>query len=181
MTYKIPKNSSKYSVDPKVEGSSPFGVSSSPAPVPIQDESVLTDAEQHQYYRVLPMIYMFDRYNSNGDSILPATLVNGKQAQWIQKLSKVNQSSSQPMIMDAVISQQNDYNFFAVTAGGIGAKSQGNLKDNTNHESKRTIRTGSGSGPEPAGGNIGFADGHLEWRKFKEMEHQVTWGMWFWW
>jgi len=68
-----------------------------------------------------------------------------------------------------------------VPTTGIGAKSLGNFKDNTNHESKRMIRTGSGSGPAPAGGNIGFADGHLEWRKFKEMEHQVTRGMWFWW
>ncbi len=156
-------------------------VSPSPVPVPIQDESVLTETEQRQNYRVLPMIYMFDRYNSNGDSILPATLEDGKPARWIQKLAKMNQSSSRIMIMDAVISEHNDYNFFAITAGGIGAKSQGTLKDTSNHKSRKTIRTGSGTGPAPAGGNIGFADGHVEWRKFEEMEHQITWGMWFWW
>ena len=155
--------------------------SPSPVPVPIQDESVLTDAEQRSYYRVLPMIYMFDRYDSNGDSILPATLEGGKPAQWIQKLAKVNQSSSQIMIMDAVISGLNDYNFFAITLGGIGAKSQGTLKDTSNHKSKKTIRTGSGTGPAPAGANSGFVDGHVEWRKFNKMEHQITRGMWFWW
>ena len=156
-------------------------VSSSPAPVPIQDESVLTEAEQRSYYRVLPMIYMFDRYDNSGDSVLPVILEDDKPAQWIQKLAKVRNSSSQIMIMDAVISQSNEYNFFAITAGGIGAKSHGTLKDNTNHKSRRTIRFEPGSGPEPAGANIGFADGHVEWRKFNKMEHQVTWGMWFWW
>jgi prepilin-type N-terminal cleavage/methylation domain-containing protein/prepilin-type processing-associated H-X9-DG protein len=155
----------------------------SPVPVPIKDESVLTDTEQRGHYRVLPMIYIFDRYDSNGNSILPPTLVNGKKAQWIRKLSKVKNSSSQEMIMDTVISQLNDYNFFAVTAGGIGNISNGKLKDNSNHESKKTVHSesGSGSGPKPEGANIGFADGHAEWRKFDGMEHQVTVGMWFWW
>ena len=156
-------------------------VSPSSAPVPIQDESVLTEAEQRSHYRVLPMIYMFDRYDDSGNSILPTTLEDDKPAQWIQKLAKVNQSSSQIMIMDAVISELNDYNFFAITAGGIGNVSQGTLKDTSNHKSNKTIRTDSGSGPQPEGANIGFADGHVEWRKFNKMKHQITWGMWFWW
>ena len=153
----------------------------SSAPVPIRDESVLTEDQLRANYRVLPYIYRFDRYGSDGDSILQPTLEDEKPAQWIRKLPKVKNSSSLEMIMDTVISEHNDYNFFAVTAGGIGAISNGNLKDNSNHRSRKTIHAGLGSGPEPEGANIGFADGHAEWKRFKQMQHQVTVGMWFWW
>jgi len=153
------------------------------APVPIKDESQLTAAQQRNEYRVLPMIYMFDRYNSSGDSILPATLVNGRKAQWIRKLTEVKSAGSQPMIMDAVISEQNDWNFFNITAGGIGGRSNGTLWDSSNHQSSQTIYSSSSgnSGPKPEGANIGFADGHAEWRRFTEMQHRITYGMWFWW
>jgi len=158
-------------------------VSPSRTPVPIQDESVLTEAQLRSNYRVLPYIYMFDRFDNNGNSKLTETLEDGRQAQWIRKLSKVRNSSSKIMIMDTVISEQNDWNFFHILAGGINAKGLGTLWDTTNHESNKMVHSSSGndSGPAPEGANIGFADGHLEWRRFNEMQHQVTIGMWFWW
>lgn len=157
-------------------------VGPSAVPLKIQDESALTDTEmQDVHFRVLSMIYSFNRYNNNGDSILPTTLANGKQAQWVRKLSKVRTPGSQFLVMDTVISDGNDWNFFKITSGGIGGKSGGTLWDVSNHKSNKTIRTGSNAGPTPAGGNIGFVDGHVEWRKFNKMEHQVTRGMWFWW
>ncbi len=153
------------------------------SPVPIKEESQLTAAQQRSEYRVLPMIYMFDRYNSSGDSILPTTLVDGRKAQWIRKLTKVKSAGSQPMIMDATISQRNDWNFFNITAGGIGGLSMGTLVDTSNHQSNQTIysNTGSQSGPKPEGSNIGFADGHVKWRKFSDMQFRLDRGMWFWW
>ena len=151
------------------------------APVELGDETTLTDDEQREHYRVLPMIYMFDRYDDEGDSILSATLSNGKKAKWIRKLSDVKNPGSQIMIMDTVISERNDWNFFYILAGGMYDLSNGTLWDTTNHRSNKTIRSGSNAGPQPEGANIGFADGHLEWRKFEDMEHQFTMDMWFWW
>jgi prepilin-type N-terminal cleavage/methylation domain-containing protein/prepilin-type processing-associated H-X9-DG protein len=150
-------------------------------PVELGDESTLTDDEQRDNYRVLPMIYMFDRYNEAGNSILPATLQNGKKAKWIRKLPEVKNPGSKIMIMDTVISERNDWNFFYVLEGGMADLSNGTLWDTTNHRSNRTIHSRNGSGPQPEGANIGFADGHVAWRKFEDMEHQITWEPWFWW
>ena len=86
------------------------------------------------------------------------------------------------MIMDAVISDGNAWNFFEIYSGGIDELSGDTLYDSTNHQSRQTIRVSGGSGPKPAGGNIAYADGHADWRKFDVMEHRITTeGMWFWW
>lgn len=37
------------------------------------------------------------------------------------------------------------------------------------------------NGSKPAGGNVGFVDGHVEWRKFSEMCRRFKGGGWFWW
>ncbi len=153
-------------------------------PMSIRDESQLTVTQQRLEYRVLPMIYTFDRYDGNGNSILPTTLVDGRRAQWIRKLTEVKSAGSTPMIMDAMISEGNDWNFFDIDAGGIGGLSMGTLVDSSNHQSSQTIysNTGAFSGPKPDGSVIGFADGHVEWRKFRDMQHRLTTsGMWFWW
>lgn len=151
--------------------------------VPIRDESQLTPTQQRNEYRVLPMVYMFDRYNSNGDSIFPSILEDGRKAQWIRKLTEVKNAGSTPMIADAMISERNDWNFFDIDAGGIGGASGGTLWDSSNHQSSQTIYSSSSgnSGPKPEGSNIGFADGHVEWRKFKDMQFRLDYGMYFWW
>lgn len=154
--------------------------------VDLRDESVLTVSEQKNHYRVLPYCYMFDKGSFSGGGIvssLPQKLETGKDAKWIGRLSRVSNASATEMIMDAMISEKNNYNFFNITAGGIGGKSLGTLVDNSNHRSRQGIQFGSGSWPKPSGSNIGFADGHVDWRKFDEMSYQVTMGSspWFWW
>ncbi len=37
------------------------------------------------------------------------------------------------------------------------------------------------SGRVPAGGNLGFKDGHVAWRKFDDMRVRTATGPWFWW
>lgn len=150
--------------------------------VPLRDESQLTPALLKSYFRVLPMIYTFDKFNSSGDSVLPDRLASGEKARWIRKLSNVQAAGSKVMIMDAMISDGNAWNFFSIYSGGIDELSQGTLWDNTNHQSRQTIRTSGGSGFKPDGANIAYADGHADWRKFDATEHRLTTnGMWFWW
>ena len=148
------------------------------SPMSLRDESVLTETEMKSHYRVLPYLYMFDKGNftgGNASSSLPAKLENGKDAKWITRLSKVKNTSATEMITDAMISKANNHEFFDIKAGGIVSFG---LTDNSNHASRQSIRDGH---PKPAGSNIGFADGHVEWRKFDDMSHQLTMGMWFWW
>jgi len=155
----------------------------SASPMPIVDERGMGKEDLLRNIRVLSMIYAFDKFGIDGVSLLPSTLANGQPAQWIRRLSDVRTPGSQFLVMDSVISDENDWNFFDIHSGGIGFKSQGTLWDTSNHESNKTIHSSSGSdeGPAPSGANMGFADGHVQWRKFSEMEHKVTWGMWFWW
>ncbi|MEN6308799.1 MAG: type II secretion system protein [Anaerohalosphaeraceae bacterium] len=152
-----------------------------PQEVPLRDESGLTITQQKTYYRVPPRLYLFDKYDSDGKSILGKYLETGEEANWIRKLSNVRASGSKTMAMDCVISNNNDWKFFGITSGGIGALSGGILTDDSNHKSSKTIGTGLAQGPKPDGGNIGFADGHVNWRPFDEMKHRYTVGQWFWW
>ncbi len=149
---------------------------------PLRDESNMHINQLKSNYRVLPYVYMWDKYDpSTGDSLLPATLVTGEPARWITKLSDLPSASSKEMIFDAIISANNQYNFFDIRNGGMWDMSGETLSDNSNHLSRQTIRVSSGSGPKPDGSQIVFADGHVEWRKFEDMRHRLTRGNWFWW
>jgi prepilin-type N-terminal cleavage/methylation domain-containing protein/prepilin-type processing-associated H-X9-DG protein len=153
--------------------------------VPHRDEKRLTTDMLRQYYRVLPYIYNFDKYNAQGVSSFEGRqLEDGRDLSKfvIRRLSDVTASGSKWMVMDVVICDSiQTWNFFSITAGGIDELSQGTLWDNTNHQSRQMMRTAAGQGPAPDGGNIGFADGHVIWTQFREMKHQLTYGMWFWW
>ena len=147
-------------------------------PVPLLDESGMTTDDLIAEFRVMPSVYTFDKLDSKGESRLPDRGANGEELVWISKFNKLKNSSSQIMMMDAVISARNEWNFFEVQ-GGSWTK-YGEL-DRTNHASRQRIQSGSDSGIKPAGANIAYADSHVEWRKFSEMQHRVTWGQWFWW
>lgn len=75
------------------------------------------------------------------------------------------QASEAELIVDATLSQYGNYdrvkyplgNFAEVTAGGMPGSGS---PDSSNHLI---------SDAKAAGGNIGFADNHLEWRPFNDM------------
>jgi len=151
------------------------------APLSLRDESVLTENQQKNYYRVLSYIYMFDRLNPNGTSRLPQQLQTGEDAVWISKIPDLTNAPSTIMIMDAVISDRNRWNFTDIRTGG--AWPAFGIADTTNHLSRRTLvnPAGSNTSREPSGGNVGYADGHCEWRAFNRMDYRLEWGQWFWW
>lgn len=153
-----------------------------PNEVPLKDETIPPISSNLKgYYRVPPRLFMFDKYDSDGKSILDARLVTGEDANWIRKIQNVKASGSKTMIMDSVISDNNNWKFFEITSGGIYNLSAQTLTDNTNHKSRQMIGTGVTQGPKPDGANVAFVDGHVDWRGFDEMKHRYTRGMWFWW
>ena len=184
-TFFCPSNSKKKATDARfwqyqwlwVKGGAPY-----PNEVALDDESTLTEGELLNFYRVLPIVYMFDKYNENtGESNLNQKLVTGKDAYWIRKLSDVRSSGSKIMIMDAVISADG-WQFTEITGGGIDELSGGTLTDSTNHMSRHRIGIPPKQGPKPAGGNVAYADGHVDWKKFDSMQHQyTTTPVQFWW
>lgn len=154
----------------------------STSPVQHQDESLLNETQQKGHYRVLPYIYLFDRFDpTSGASVMEPLLETGEDATWISKLTALKNTGSRIMIMDAVISEGNDWNFAEIMAGGAPGKY--GIPDSSNHFSRQMVTSANGtaSGKKPSGANIGFADGHCEWRNFDKMKHRYTMQMWFWW
>jgi prepilin-type N-terminal cleavage/methylation domain-containing protein/prepilin-type processing-associated H-X9-DG protein len=156
--------------------------------VPLKDESVLTVDQQKTYWRVMPYVYMFDMINSSGNSMLPQTLISGTKASWVSKVSRVTNAGSTTMIMDSIVSQSNDWNFFDIRYGWTWQYYQ--AADRSNHQSKQRVGSVPNEGPSPAGANAGYVDGHVEWRhagaylgngQFEGIQHQVSLGQWFWW
>ena len=183
-TFFCPSNRKKKATDARfwqyqwlwVKGGAPY-----PNEVALDDESTLTEGELLNFYRVLPIVYMFDKYGSDGNSNLNPTLVTGEQANWIRKLSNVHAAGSKEMIMDAVLSE-NDWRFTEITGGGIDSLSGNTLYDSTNHMTRQTIGTPPNSGPRPDGANIGYADGHVDWRDFEDMQiRYISSPVRFWW
>ncbi len=182
-TFFCPANKMKRADDARWWQYGWLGAGPYPNPVPLRDESLLTVNEQKALYRVLPEIYMFDKVDASGNSVLPDILDTGEKACWISKLSKLPSASSTPMILDVIISNGNTWEFFNIL-GGITTLSGGTLSDNSNHKSRQMIREGARSGPKPDGGNVAYADGHVNWKNFDGMKLRVKrqqGAAWFWW
>lgn len=158
--------------------SSEFSGSELTQKVVLHDESGLTTAQQKVLFRVMPLLYMFDKIDSSGNSILPQKWISGQDAQWISKINKLRSPTSTIMLMDNVISQ-DQYNFFEITAGG--APSAFGVRDTSNHKSNHRFGNAGGGQYKPSGANIGYADGHVDSRKFDDMQHRVTVGLQYWW
>lgn len=149
-----------------------------------RDENVAGAPDPKRVYRVLPQIYMIDKLNANGNSKLPATLISGEKAKWISKLSDLKNASASILLMDAVISDNNTWNFDDIRTGGAWPNFQ--VADTTNHLARQSIDN-THSNKRPLGANIGYADGHVKWKNFgnsmttADVKHRLTYGQWFWW
>jgi prepilin-type N-terminal cleavage/methylation domain-containing protein/prepilin-type processing-associated H-X9-DG protein len=154
------------------------------SPQPHEDESKISLTDQRNVeFRVMSYIYMFDKVRPDGTSRLPQDkLVTGEKPIWIRKLTDLKNASSAVMMLDAVISSQDtfpDKNFTEIVGGSMTSYQ---LYDSTNHLTKRTFPNAAKTTYFiPEGGNIGYADGHVEWKSFEKMLHRLTLGQWFWW
>ena len=177
-----------------------------PSPQPMIDEGSMTAADKRWAYRASPYIYLFDKYvwekerysvynpRSSYASSFNGITMDGRSMEEvvIRKMSNVKAASSHEMIMDTVISEMGNWQWkFADLHGGIWSKSEHTMTDDSNHLSKRTIKTSAGEGPMPEGMNIVFADGHTEWRSpgsydystntFENIRRQYLRSHYFWW
>lgn len=85
------------------------------------------------------------------------------------------QSATMELCLDAIPSQdkagaKDGRTFTEIGGGGIWTKYQ--LYEQANH-----IKNSD----EPRGGNIGFLDGHIEWRRFDDMEDRIGATTHYWW
>ena len=89
---------------------------------------------------------------------------------WVKTLN-CKQATSTELVIDATLSTGTDpktASFVEVRGGSWG---MWEILDRTNHVT---------NGDRPAGSNIMFVDGHLEWRHFNEMDFRRT-GPVHWW
>lgn len=165
-------------------------------PITHRDESVLpewsatSNACQRKQYRVMEYIYMFERLNGAGGSMYAnQRLLNGMEPTWIRKLTQLTNSSATVMIADNIISANpatasSGYN--ASPTGGCqftdisGGLADMGILDNSNHMSRQSDGTNP-SRRDVAGGNIGYADGHVIWKNRREIKTQIYLGHYFWW
>jgi prepilin-type N-terminal cleavage/methylation domain-containing protein/prepilin-type processing-associated H-X9-DG protein len=93
---------------------------------------------------------------------------------WCKTLNE-KQASIMELCIDAVPGQKRTgakygYTFGEVTGGGIWT--QYHLFEKTNH-----LKTDA----EPLGSNVGFLDGHVQWRRFQDMESRYGDTTEYWW
>ena len=110
--------------------------------------------------------------------------VNGQDVvdpskKWVDR-TDMPQASEAELVMDATLCDRGD-DHVLYPQGNFGVIITGSnplgIPDNSNH-----LITDA----KVSGGNIGFADGHVEWRPFTEMMHRITRGaakgeVWWWW
>ena len=160
-----------------------------------QDESGLSRGEKMAHYRTTTNIFLIDLVEMNpaasnyGESYRNSA-VGDTNFQWIRKLTRVKNSSTREMVMDSIISGMSTElggdAFNAIAGGGVVKYG---ITDSTCHLTQRTYNAsvsclqnkGIRKGRIPDGGNIGFVDGHVDWRPFEEMSLQINGGTDFYW
>lgn len=85
---------------------------------------------------------------------------------WPRKMNDIQNSGSLELVVDAIIQNPVTGNFNDI---GGGYLTRYGLYNMANHLDRAN---------QPRGGNIGYADGHTEWRDFKDMHKWVP--GWYW-
>ncbi|MBN2132971.1 MAG: type II secretion system protein [Sedimentisphaerales bacterium] len=117
------------------------------------------------YYRVTSYFWLMD--TAEGRPELRGT----GNKKWVKDLN-CKQPASSELVLDATLSNTGDLdtaNFVEVRGGSWDRY---RLFDRTNHVTR---------GGTPVGSNICFVDGHLEWRRFSEMEVRHVVPPYHWW
>jgi len=89
---------------------------------------------------------------------------------WVKTLT-CKQPGTTELTVDALLGNAADPETASFTEVHGGSWDRWQIADRTNH-----LRNGD----KPAGSNVGFVDGHLEWRNFTEMDIRRT-NPWHWW
>lgn len=121
------------------------------------------DSANERGYRLAGYVFMWPAtWNSHGG----APILGSGNKRWVKTIY-VDEPAETELVVDAIMSQNG--NFGKITVGGMPVFG---FFDSSSH--LKTAR-------EPAGGNIGFVDGHVQWRLFDEMEIRYQAGPYWWW
>jgi len=119
---------------------------------------------QRASYRITGYFWLLDTLDSQGESIRPEIEGSGNK-NWVSKIT-IKNAADVELVVDVTLSDPSfsslypDGNFGKIVAGSAGGEYTG-YYDTTSHLKSET---------EGAGGNIGFTDGHVDWRHFIHME-----------
>jgi prepilin-type processing-associated H-X9-DG protein len=102
---------------------------------------------------------------------------HGPAKEWVRSVIKTHAAPAQvELIADVTASTGPDRLQADFTKATGGCWSRWQIYDRTSHLK---------GGTKPLGGNSLFVDGHVQWRKFDEMEHRWFWQAFgnpcFWW
>jgi len=117
------------------------------------------ETNRHQQFRVTGYFWMMD--TQSGRTYHPE---GTSEKDWVTTLNCEKPSETE-LVLDATLSTGSDPQTASFLEVQGGTWSRWQIYDRTNH-----VR----GGDRPAGGNIVFIDGHLEWRQFDEMEVRVS-------
>ncbi len=136
-------------------------------------ESALTpeptaEATRKDYHRIMGYYWLIDSKNARGNQPMNP---DGVTKRWVRTTTstKIKGSDKQippatmELITDVTASNGPDREAADFTRAQGGCYDRWQVYDRTNHLKNST---------KPSGGNILFLDGHVDWRKFQEMEHR---------
>ena len=128
-------------------------------------------AERKQNFRVTSYYWLLDMQTGGRSG-----MIGTQPSQWLRNFSDMKNTGNAEMVLDATIStgtsRDETVNTFVEVPGGSSAWLGAKAYDRTNHVKRNVI---------PAGGNIVFADGHVDWRSFNEMEVRLSQNPTHWW
>jgi len=121
-------------------------------------------ATRKNYHRILGYFWFIDVVAPRKN---PPMNPGGPDKEWVRSVIKTHAAPAQvELIADVTASTGADRLEADFTKATGGCWTRWQIYDRTSHLK---------GGTKPLGGNILFVDGHVQWRKFDEMEHR-----WFW-
>lgn len=139
---------------------------------PLMIEEPADDAQRKQQFRVTGYFWLLDME----DPTIRKPMIGAQPSKWLRNFSDIKNTGNAEMVVDATIStgtsRDETVNTFVEVPGGSSAWLGAAAYDRTNHVKNNAI---------PVGGNIVFADGHVSWRTFDEMEVSINQSPTHWW
>jgi len=135
-------------------------------------------ATRKNYHRILGYFWLIDFERPNGTHRdYPPMKAGGPEKEWVRSVIGTKQAPALvELITDVTASNGPDRLTSDFTLATGGCWDRWRIRDRSSHLKK---------GSRPAGGNILFVDGHVQWRRFEEMElrwpYQASGNPCFWW
>lgn len=135
-------------------------------------------ATRKDYHRIMGYFYFIDIETPSGkhrDN--PPMSPDGQPKEWVRSVITTKRAPAMvDLIADVTASDGPDRELADFSRATGGCWSRWQVYDRSNHLKKGTKATG---------GNISFVDGHVQWRRFEEMQHRWFWQTYgnpcFWW